>query len=92
MQTLAFTTGAIAIAIALFIGLTGGGNRRERIERFLIPSPLYLGAPICGLVLSGQPVPIAVAVTNAAIFLAALALVPLLVMVVALARSIKICR
>ena len=92
MQALAFTTGAMALAVALFIGLAGAGNRRERIERFLIPSPLYLGAPICGLVLSVHPVPNVVALANAAIFLAALALVPLLVMVVALALPTKVCR
>ena len=85
MQALASGTALVAFAVALFLAITGAGTRRERIERFLLPSPLYVGSPLCGLILSGDHAPIVLSLANGTVLLAAIALVPLVVMVVAVA-------
>ena len=84
VQILAFSTGATALSVALFIALTGAGARRDRIGRFLIPSPLFVGAPLCGVILSFPQPDAVVALASIATVLATIAMVPLLVMIGAL--------
>lgn len=49
METLAYGVGVVAAMIALWLALTGYGTPRDRMVRFAIPSPLFVGAPICGV-------------------------------------------
>ncbi len=82
MELIGYVTGITALAVALLLAFTGSEPRRDRAIRFAIPSPLYLGAPICGLVLRlNSDMNVVVGLANMAVLLAVLALVGLLVMV-----------
>lgn len=89
MQVLAFSIGAAAFAGALRIALVVAGSRRDRIGRFLIPSPLFVGSPMCGVVLSLPQQSAILALASLATVLAAVAMVPLLIMVCALVLPTK---
>ncbi len=82
MELTAYLTGGTAFAVALLLAFTGYGSRHERAIRFAIPAPLYVGAPICGLVIHyNQDMKVVLGLANMAILLAVLALVTLVVMV-----------
>lgn len=55
----------------------------------LIPSPLFVGSPMCGLVLSLPQQSAILALASLATVLAAVAMVPLLIMVCALVLPTK---
>lgn len=88
METLAYGVGVVAAMIALWIALTGYGTPRDRMVRFAIPSPLFVGAPICGVVLRyNQDMNVVVSIANLAVVTAAVALCSLVVLVVAATRT-----
>lgn len=82
MELIAYLTGGTASAVALLLAFTGYGSRHERAIRFAIPAPLYVGAPVCGLVIHyNQNMKVVLGFANMVVLLAVLALVALLVMV-----------
>lgn len=90
MELLAYGVAAIALALAAFIAFTGQGAAKDRAIRFAIPSPLYVGAPVCGLALRFcSDLDVVVGLANLAIVLAVGALIALMVLVGALAYPFK---
>ena len=85
MERIAYLTGGTALAISLVLAFTGCGPRQDRAIRFAIPAPLYVGAPVCGLILRhNQDTQLVLGLANMAVLLAVMALVALIGMVVAL--------
>lgn len=81
MELVAYSTGGVALIIAAAVALTGEGTRRDRMARFAIPGPLYVGAPVCGLLLGESNARVVVDLANAAIAFSVLGLAALIAMV-----------
>lgn len=88
MELMAYITGGIALAVALWLAFSGYGSRRDRAIRFAIPSPLYVAAPFCGLVIRhNQEMAVVLGLAKMATVLAVLALLALFVLVWASTRT-----